>query len=120
MPQFRGTLHYIGATQTLALGDPKNPTGPRGLHDKVSGDPINDATVTLEAAIDLDTGDPISGVGSLPLSMPYLAGSNGVYSAKIPDAAAVSEGQRVEYQIKAVKGTSVLPFFLLAVGAKKR
>ena len=67
------------------------------FQDQFTGDPINDATVTLTALYRKGSTEDVGGV-TLPLTMPYVAASDGVYRAKI--AASVDLDPRTWYRGK--------------------
>lgn len=68
-----------------------------------AGNPITDATVTLESLEDAD-GNSVSGL-SVPLSMPHTAG--GVYEGTIPATAGIVAGKIYSGVMKAVAGSQV-------------
>jgi hypothetical protein len=75
----------------------------RNLIDKTNADAaVTSATVTLEVFRDEDTGIDIPGV-TLPLSMPSVGGTN-TYRGNIPDTATLTDGQRVELEVRADDG----------------
>lgn len=92
---------HIETTVRIAIGDPSNPTGPDGLYDEDNGVPINDATVELLSITDEATGLAVAGV-TLPITLVYLAASNGVYKAKIPATAAFVEGRSYDFKVRAL------------------
>lgn len=89
MPSMRLLME---STIRIAIGDPAVPLGPSGLHDGDTGLPINDATVQLLSVVNAASGAAVTGI-SLPLTLVYLAASNGVYKAKIPATAGYVESQ---------------------------
>lgn len=72
---------YVGNTSVIELD---------GLAD-LDGDYQNDATVTLESLTNKVTGAAVSGV-TTPLTLSYVAGSDGQYQGTIPHDAAVVAG----------------------------
>lgn len=116
--------YFINSTGTVALGDPTAPSAPvtadvHGLYDAIASAFVNDATVTLEAIRDADTQEDITGHSlTLPVTMDYVADSNGVYSVDVDEGLALAKGQRVEFEIKAIKSARVFTFYLLRHGAK--
>lgn len=103
----------VDSANEVSLGDPTNPSGSGGLIDESTGDYVATATVTLEAITDEATGDDLSGTLSLPIAMPYLAGSNGVYSASVPIGAAVAVGQEILMRIEVVDNAVLSRVFTL-------
>lgn len=67
------SLLYIGNTLQVEVD---------GLVDQ-DGSFQNDATVTVEAFVDADTSTAVGSV-TLPITMTYVAGSNGQYAGIIP------------------------------------
>ena len=110
--------YYIESTGIVSLGDPTNPTGTEGLKDLISGAYVNDAdSVDVVAVTDDETGDAIAGI-TVPVSMSYLADSNGVYTGKLPAAAEISQSQRFTIKIVAIKGTDTATIFLDRYGER--
>ncbi len=72
---------YVGNTAIIQLD---------GLADS-DGSYVNDATVTLQSLTD-SSGDAVPGL-TTPLSMGYVASSNGKYQALIPHAVELIAGQ---------------------------
>lgn len=110
---------YLGSDMIVALGDPKNPSlgiEGGGLYDQLTGLPINNATsVELLSVVDMVTGEAVSGI-SVPVTLTYLAGSNGVYRATLLYTAGFAVGQRYRLQIRAtVPGPNVGTFYLEAL-----
>lgn len=66
-------LAYVGNDNVIQL---------KGLTD-VDGNYINDATVTLTTVED-DEGTEVTGM-AFPVSMPYVAASDGIYRATLQD-----------------------------------
>jgi len=60
----------------------------------------NDATVVLESLIDKVTGNNIGGL-SLPLTLDYVAGSDGDYQALLAHNISVTAGQILEATVSA-------------------
>jgi hypothetical protein len=78
----------------------------RDLIDKTNGDAaVTTATVTLEVFRDEDTGVDIPGV-TLPLSMPATGVGSNTYRGNIPDTATLTDGQRVELEVRADDGAN--------------
>lgn len=71
-----------------------------GLTDAITGEYINDATVTFSLK---DASDNV--VSSLSgVSMAYVTDSNGIYRGTIPDTADISDGRIYYVEITAVAG----------------
>lgn len=64
----------------------------------------NDATVTLESLVDKRTGDAVSGV-TVPLTMSYVASSNGKYQGTIPYDAAITAGRIYLATVQAISAS---------------
>src|SRR5690606_34779862 len=73
---------YVGNTSIIELD---------GLADQ-DGAYQNDAAVTLQSLVDKRTGDAVSGV-TVPLTLSYVASSNGKYQGTIPHDADVTAGR---------------------------
>lgn len=69
-----------------------------GLSNKVDGTFINDATATVTLQKD---GADVGGE-TWPLSMPYVAASDGIYRATIQDTVDISAGEIVNVIVDAV------------------
>lgn len=102
---------YIESDLTIAIGDPRCPLGPDGLFDEETGEPINNASVTLESVKDATSGAAVAGV-TVPATLDYIDGSRGVYKGRIPAAASISDGQTVEAKFKAVVSGTTRVFYL--------
>jgi len=74
-----------------------------GLVDH-NGDYINDATVTLESMTERVTGAAVTGV-TFPVTLNYIAASNGNYEVEVSKDLAVVEGTFYIATFKAIKGT---------------
>lgn len=72
---------YVGNTSIIELD---------GLADQ-DGVYQNDATVTLQSLVDKRTGVAVAGI-TVPLTLHYVASSNGRYRGTIPHDAAVTAG----------------------------
>jgi hypothetical protein len=90
---------YIANTNILEV---------RGLQEAISGDYINNATVSV--TIVNDCGAAISGQ-SWPLSMTYVATTNGDYRATISDAAQMIPGRNYFAEISANAGVNKIGFW---------
>jgi len=87
-----------------------------GLQDSSDDSYVNDATVTLTIK---DTADVnVSGI-SWPLTMSYIAASNGNYEATIDKAIVVTPETRYFAEVTVLSGTRDA-FFELPVQAQKR
>lgn len=75
-----------------------------GLKNEVTGEYINDATVTFTLK-DAD-GVTVSGQ-SFPTAMPYVASSNGLYRATLSDAVAITVGARYVVEINVDAGAGL-------------
>ena len=64
----------------------------------------NNATVTLESFVDRQTGDAVTGI-VYPLTLPYVAASDGDYQVTIPYNTSVVLGGVYLMTIKAVLGS---------------
>jgi len=73
---------YVGNTSIIELD---------GLADQ-DGVYQNDATVTLQSLVDKRTGVAVSGV-TVPLTLSYVASSNGKYRGTIPHDVDVTAGR---------------------------
>jgi len=73
---------YVGNTSIIEVD---------GLADQ-DGTYQNDATVTLQSLVDKRTGVAVSGV-TVPLTLSYVASSNGKYRGTIPHDADVTAGR---------------------------
>jgi hypothetical protein len=73
-----------------------------GLTDAVTGDPINDATVT--ATIRDRAGNAVGGV-TWPITLDYIAASDGQYRGNIPAAAEFAASKRYQVTVDAVSPT---------------
>lgn len=89
----------LETTARIAVGDPENPLGPNGLHDADTNLPINDATVLLLSISDEISGNIVTGI-SFPITLFYLAGSNGVYKGKVPATVEILEARFYELKIR--------------------
>lgn len=81
-----------------------------GLADH-DGSYQNDATVVVESVKDSD-GSAVSGV-TVPITMSYVAGSNGKYEGTVPDdeAALLTEGDWYDLIIKATSSSGLVRRF---------
>lgn len=70
----------------------------------LDGNYINSATVTLESLVDRATGAAVTGI-TPPVSMPYVAASNGVYRALLPHTLGLTLGKYYRAKVKVVSGT---------------
>lgn len=68
------------------------------------GSYINDATVTLESFVDKN-GDAVSGV-TVPLTMSYVAASNGRYEGALAASLSLSAERWYTATVKAVSGST--------------
>jgi len=71
-----------------------------GLKDVVTGNYINDATITATMAD--KNGNAVSGVGTITFT--YTSGSNGDYCGEVPAAAGLTDGEQYTLTITAVGG----------------
>ncbi len=84
---------YIATTTILRLS---------GLQD--SDDVFqNAATVTLEALLKRDDDTVVTGI-SVPVAMPYIVASDGVYEAVLPSNLGVVAGEAYVATLKAISG----------------
>lgn len=91
---------YVSNTNVLEV---------RGLQEAISGDYVNSgATVTVTVVN--DCGAAVSGV-SWPVSMQYVAGTNGDYRAIIPSSASFSSGEVYFAEISANAGVNKIGFW---------
>lgn len=81
--------------------------------------PQNDATVTLVSLVDRSTGIDIAGV-SLPLTLDYVASSNGDYGGLLPHNVQVSVGQILEAKVEALGSQGYRGSWTETVRVKKR
>jgi hypothetical protein len=83
----------------------------------VDGVYINDATVTLESLLD-NAGVAVTGI-TPPLTMAYVAASNGTYRAVLPHTLAILPGQYYVAKVKVISGTLDGNFFKRLVCRKR-
>lgn len=84
---------YVGNTSIIEVD---------GLADQ-DGAYQNDAAVTLQSLVDKRTGVAVSGV-TVPLTLSYVASSNGKYRGTIPHDADVTAGRVYIATILAISG----------------
>lgn len=89
----------------------------RGLEDDVSGEHVNDATVTC-TLID-SAGSNVTGQ-SWPLTLSYVAESDGVYRATIPYSVATVAGADYTLQIDVNAGSGLRGQWSIPCLCKKR
>jgi hypothetical protein len=99
---------YVGNTNKLELDD---------LTNEVTGEPINDATVTL--TLKDTTGSPVSGE-TWPLPMPYVAGSAGLYRCYLASTLPLVGEAKYIAEVTANAGAALVGKWLLDVVAKTR
>jgi hypothetical protein len=75
-----------------------------GLKNEVSGEYINDATVTF--TLKTVAGVTVTGQ-SFPAAMPYVPASNGLYRATLSDAVAITKGVRYTVEINVDAGSGL-------------
>ena len=90
---------YVGNTNSILLS---------GLKDELANTWINDATVTF--TIKDATGTPLEGV-SWPLSMSYIAASNGNYAGYLTHSMGLLNGKKYTALIDADGSTSDTELF---------
>lgn len=76
-----------------------------GLTDELAGAYINDAAVDLTKIVDSD-GEQVSGASTWPLTMEYVAGSDGNYRAVIAADLPLTPGESYVAHIDADGGTN--------------
>lgn len=104
------TVLVPGATNVVAIGDPADPQSTtKGLHNLLTGLPVNDAMCTVERVEELYTRAAIAG-WTMPAAMGYLASSRGVYTAETPVGLALADNAQVRVNFKAVKDGKVALF----------
>lgn len=118
--------HDLESTMTVGFGDPR--TGEGGLRNLLAADDedpfVNDADCTLESIVDLETGEDVTHDDlSLPTSIPFYPESDGIYALALPEDL-LTDGQLVEYKLRAEFGTgvgeTVLTEYIKAKGKKRR
>ena len=85
---------YVDNSHTIRLD---------GLVD-ASGSYVNDATVTMESFTD-KAGNAVSGV-SVPLTMAYVATSNGRYEGALSESLEISRQKVYTATVKAISGST--------------
>lgn len=85
---------YVGNTSIIEVD---------GLADQ-DGAYQNDATVTLQSLVDKRTGVAVSGV-TVPLTLSYVASSNGKYQGTIPYDAAITAGRTYLATVQAISAS---------------
>lgn len=85
---------------SIAWKDNTNVIRVRGLADD-DGNFLSDATVTVQSVVDEITGDAVSGI-TVPITMEYESGSDGVYKGTIPHGAAFEEFGRYTATVLAI------------------
>ena len=88
------SIIYVGNTSTFDVN---------GLKD-VSGNYVNNATVTISALTKVGSTTTVGGV-SPPITCAYRAGTNGNYRGTIPSSAAFAAGQVYEATVLVVAAT---------------
>lgn len=88
-----------------------------GLANRITGEAINDATVTV-TIVDAQ-GEPISETG-WPLEMVYQPQSDGDYRAELPADLNLSPGRSYRAEIHADGGAGLIGFWSVPIIAKVR
>lgn len=79
----------------------------------------NDATVTLQSLVAKESGEAVTGV-TVPLSLAYVAGSQGEYRGVIPHDAEIDPGTVYEATIRAVASSGVRAEWVETLVARRR
>ena len=85
---------YLGTTSLIEVD---GLTNDQGVYQ-------NNATVTLQSLVDRRTGTAVSGL-TVPLSMAYVAGSNGKYQAVLPHTVSVTPGRLYDATVLAISSS---------------
>lgn len=89
----------------------------RGLQDATDLSYVNDATVSATLT-DLD-GNAVSGQG-FPVTLNYVAASNGIYRATLQDGLALRRGKIYQCTVDAVSGGGITAQFVIRARALDR
>lgn len=100
---------YVGNTSIIQLDELANQDGTYQ----------NDATVTLQSLTDKASGTAVSGV-TVPLSMSYVAASDGKYQGTIAHGAGLTAGKVYLATVRAVSASGQRAEWVETVIAKER
>jgi hypothetical protein len=99
---------YVGNSNVIEVAD---------LHNEVTGDVVNNATVTMRL-LDSD-GDPVAGE-TWPLTLAYVTDSDGLYRATLIDTLPLTDNGRYVAEVTAIVSGSLKAFWRLDCLAKTR
>ena len=91
----------------------------RGVKDQVTDTFDNDSTVTVQTLIDISDDSVIVGE-TWPLTLAYVAASNGIYRGNLVDTLVVSEHDNLEAEIRIDDGADRRLTIYLPVIVKKK
>lgn len=109
MPISNRSIVYVGNTSNIEV---------QGLTD-INGNYVNNATVQVTSIVKVGETDNVSGI-ALPITCPYLTGTNGDYRGTIPSTAAFVDGVVYEATIKVTALTGEVGTWEERIRAKTR